>query len=592
MTKTPRVSIFLALVASFAAWLGAPGVAHAQDAPAGNAHPDAELVGSAETPNPLGESSAPDTMTPAQKHAFAQRVDLAPLRDLAVYHNGRVKILGTLAREMIHAITGRRDYLDVVPEFDDAGVAVAVTKLHYDPLFTFLDLIASPTYYRDKPLVHVTYLPARRALIEAAVDDPQAVERWMRLTRLSPAMIAHGFATVAEQQGTDAQIARALGELRSVGDLLRLGHTNLKVAAPAPGTDRWRLVSELPASSPLHAGFAELGDAWRAGDAARVNAAAAQIADELNTLNAGAVSTTRLRVEALYNRAHPFEIGAWMYLVAFVSLILAFGTNWRWALWLGVATLAIAVGAHALGFGARWYIAQRLPIQNQFESMTGLALGGALAGLVLTLAKRQWLFGAAGAAVGFLILTAATQTGVPGATIGREAAILNTSWLLKYHVSTVLTSYGLITLGAVMSAFYLALHYFGARPTTADDAAGFATTGLNLDPHAPAGRQRLLHDLDRAQMTVLQLAFWALGVGILLGAWWADHSWGRWWAFDPKETWALLTWLVYLIVIHVRMGVSHDRGLVTAWLSVVGFFVMLWTYFGVNLLLPGLHAYA
>ncbi|MEM9560300.1 MAG: cytochrome c biogenesis protein CcsA, partial [Planctomycetota bacterium] len=68
--------------------------------------------------------------------------------------------------------------------------------------------------------------------------------------------------------------------------------------------------------------------------------------------------------------------------------------------------------------------------------------------------------------------------------------------------------------------------------------------------------------------------------------------WGRWWAFDPKETWALVTWIVYLIVIHVRFTGLKDRGLTTAWLSVIGFIVMLWTYFGVNLLLPGLHAYA
>jgi ABC-type transport system involved in cytochrome c biogenesis permease subunit len=109
---------------------------------------------------------------------------------------------------------------------------------------------------------------------------------------------------------------------------------------------------------------------------------------------------------------------------------------------------------------------------------------------------------------------------------------------------------------------------------------------------AGAGGVRTLVDLDRAQMIVLQLAFWTLGVGILLGAWWADHSWGRWWAFDPKETWALITWIVYLIVIHVRLTTGKDRGLVTAWLSVLGFIAMLWTYFGVNLLLPGLHAYA
>ncbi|MBC7771790.1 MAG: cytochrome c biogenesis protein CcsA, partial [Pyrinomonadaceae bacterium] len=118
-----------------------------------------------------------------------------------------------------------------------------------------------------------------------------------------------------------------------------------------------------------------------------------------------------------------------------------------------------------------------------------------------------------------------------------------------------------------------------------------SASALGLDDDAPKGPQRVLSDLDKAQMIILQLAFWTLGTGILLGAWWADHSWGRWWAFDPKELWALITWMVYLIVIHIRFTVK-DRALWTAWLSVVGFFVMLWTYFGVNLLLPGLHAYA
>ena len=199
------------------------------------------------------------------------------------------------------------------------------------------------------------------------------------------------------------------------------------------------------------------------------------------------------------------------------------------------------------------------------------------------------------------MLIAATQTAIPGQFIEREAAILNTSVLLKCHVTTVLTSYGLITLGMVTSLFYLGAHYFGrgaspvaalaggaVAPPTESEESGAARGG---DTSAGA-RHRLLKDLDKAQMIVLQLAFWGLGVGILLGAWWADHSWGRWWAFDPKETWALITWIIYLIVIHVRFTTGRNRALVTAWLSVVGFVMMLWTYFGVNLWISGLHSYA
>jgi ABC-type transport system involved in cytochrome c biogenesis permease subunit len=226
--------------------------------------------------------------------------------------------------------------------------------------------------------------------------------------------------------------------------------------------------------------------------------------------------------------------------------------------------------------------------------MTGISFFAALVGAGLMLWKKQWLFGAAAAGTGFLILITATTTGIPGETIEREAAILNTSVLLKYHVTTVLTSYGLITLGFIVSLFYLGTYY--SAKFAKGEAPALATGALSTidDGSAtkPMGVQRTLKDLDTATMTILQLAFWTLGVGTLLGAWWADHSWGRWWAFDPKETWALVTWIVYLIVIHVRFMNLKDRGLTTAWLSVAGFIVMLWTYFGVNLLLPGLHAYA
>jgi ABC-type transport system involved in cytochrome c biogenesis permease subunit len=171
-------------------------------------------------------------------------------------------------------------------------------------------------------------------------------------------------------------------------------------------------------------------------------------------------------------------------------------------------------------------------------------------------------------------------------------------------VTTVLVSYGLIALGFMVSLFYLGTHYaaklkagvVGGGPAMAMGEAGgmgaVSAEALGLEEGQPAGTARVLSDLDKAQMIILQLAFWTLGVGILLGAWWADHSWGRWWAFDPKELWALVTWIVYLIVIHLRLTGLKNRGLVTAWMSVVGFIVMLWTYFGVNLLLPGLHAYA
>jgi ABC-type transport system involved in cytochrome c biogenesis permease subunit len=101
----------------------------------------------------------------------------------------------------------------------------------------------------------------------------------------------------------------------------------------------------------------------------------------------------------------------------------------------------------------------------------------------------------------------------------------------------------------------------------------------------------LLATLDQCNLVVLQLAFWILGTAIVLGAVWADQSWGRPWGWDPKETFALVTWIVYLVIVHVRVA-TENKAWWTAVLSIVGFFVMLFNWIGVNFFLVGLHSYA
>lgn len=629
------------------------GPARAQTAPAGNAHPETQDVNQAteQLPNPFGEPKrGPAEMTPAQKIAFSKAVDLGPLRDLAVFHNGRVKIVDSLARETVHVITGRKNYVEV-PRPDEAtggaGLAGPATpgqqisrsdpagklgKHGFDPVFTLLDLIIDPVYYFDKPLIGVDYLPLRRAFLEAQFPgDGSMQDRWLKLGRITPLMINEHGDAVVQAHLAEESYRRALGAMDRALSLWQESKANLLMVAPESKDRPWVHLSSLAPDHPARKAAAALGAAWRAGDAPAANSAIADLAAQLPAINSAMYPAGRRALEMTYNKVNAFEWGYWAYAVALVSLLIAFGTGRRGLITLGVGTLLVAVGLHAFGFVTRCMIAERFAIQNQFESMTGLSLFGALVGTAIMLARRQWLFGAAAAGLGFLVLITATQTRIPGQYIEREAAILNTSVLLKYHVTTVLVSYGLITLGFIVSLFYLGAYYAGkfagparARPatatmampgvpggvkvvtdttsmaaaTTAGTAPGDETSDIDaaaataLGTSAAGGRARILRDLDTAQMTILQLAFWTLGVGILLGAWWADHSWGRWWAFDPKETWALITWIIYLIVVHVRFATGKNRDLVTAWLSVVGFIMMLWTYFGVNLLLPGLHAYA
>jgi len=607
-----RLCMLVCLLAAFLSFTALPVAA--QYAPEGNAHPPTEAVSdtSGQLVNPFG---APDlnAVTPlAQKRTLAAAVDLDPLRKLAVQHDGRVKILDTLARETIMRMAGRKSYLDYPGSGDGrpGGKPVA-----YDPLFTFIDLIIDPAYYVDKPLIHVEYLPLRQKFVDAAFAPPASAEtaaaaaarqaeqqRWLKLTRLSPIMVARFGESIQREYDMQLPYRDSLGRISRAMDLFQYGVSNLLVVAPVQKESGYKHLSALPESSPIRKAAAAMGVAWRAGDAAGVNSAVRILAEELPKINPEVYPSIRRDIEYSYNRANAFEWGYWVYALSLLSLVLAFGTGRRWLVALGVSTLVLALALHSFGFVTRCIIAERFAIQNQFESMTGLSLFGTVVGLTIMLLKRQWLFGAAAAGVGFLVLMTATQAAIPGQFIEREAAILNTSVLLKYHVTTVLCSYGLITLGFIVSLFYLGTHYAAklrGRSSAAREAVynpgqggAMAAAALNLDADKPQGAARTLSDLDKAQMTVLQLAFWTLGVGILLGAWWADHSWGRWWAFDPKETWALVTWIIYLVVIHVRLMTGHNRGLVTAWLSILGFIVMLWTYFGVNLILPGLHAYA
>jgi cytochrome c-type biogenesis protein CcsB len=623
----------------------APAAANPQTAPQGNEKPETRMISpsgpAAEPPAAKALTTAPGTTADIDaKAAFARAVNLAPLRGLAVYHNGRVKVIDTLARETIGHITGRKTYQDFRPRDNGAGS----TKVTYDPLFTLLDMTFDPGYYETRPFIAINYNPLRDAYLDAMATDPQlgpviaAAERresYFRIGRVPPLVIERYRAQVRQESNLEPFV-KDFGKSIDAVELFRHSVGNLLMVAPDSTGKEWDHLSVLAPDSPAGKALGDLARGWRSADAARVNTALASLAVELPKIHPDVYPDFRRTVELAYNRSNAFEWGYWLYAGSLVSLLLAFGTQRPWLRWTGITFLAAAAGIHLFGFAARCFIAERFAIQNQFESMTGVSLFAAVFGLGLAVFKRQLIFGAAVAAVGFLVLITATQTGIPGYTIEREAAILNTSVLLKYHVTTVLLSYGLISLGFVVSLFYLWSHYANqwrgvrkaaaqgapaptkAKPglfpspvpalavaTGSTEVAVSAALGVggggSVGPGGPAatddrpatpGLARLLFDLDRAQMTVLQLAFWTLGVGILLGAWWADHSWGRWWAFDPKELWALVTWICYLVVVHMRFSAVKDKGLVTAWLSVIGFFTMLWCYFGVNLWLPGLHAYA
>jgi len=278
----------------------------------------------------------------------------------------------------------------------------------------------------------------------------------------------------------------------------------------------------------------------------------------------------------------------------------------------------------------RWYLAGRIPNQNMFESVLGAALLGCLLGWCLELWRKNNLFGMAFSFVGFLAMTACFV--VPfvigkdmGASIGRVAGILSNTYWLYIHVNVVIWSYALIAASFVLGATYLLTrlwHWISplepadsavsesaaggggaavatARPLTFPaplfvliDTLKFESPGLHTTAEIAAFRRGVLEQLDAANMVILQMAFWMLGTGIVCGAIWADVSWGRPWGWDPKETFALVTWIVYLIIVHMRYVTPRNKADWTAYLSIAGFCVMMFNWIGVNFFLAGLHSYA
>ncbi|MEQ9453214.1 MAG: cytochrome c biogenesis protein CcsA [Phycisphaeraceae bacterium] len=543
----------------------------------------------------------PRSRTAEERKAFSEALNLDGFRRLAVFDGGRMKIIDTLTREQLERIYGKTRYKHPETGYEDA-------------VFTYLDLLFMRTTYQALPLVHVEVLPLRRQMVAHLPADDQ--EAWLKRARLSPELITSPpVIAILSGRGSDLRLQKGLSQVWDGLSALEEIDDRLKVISPLPADNKWhrpldvldamvhgeQLADDATTARAMLVAdlWRQLGDNWRIGDVATVNEVIGALTYQIPlVLPETYPAQWKLDVEYLYNATSRFTIGYIGYLLGAVMLLLAFATGRPWLIAGGAVLGGIGFVVHTLGILARIALTGRWPIHNQFESFIAVTWFAVLVGLLFMWFNRAWLFGAAAAALGAAALMVANTFDIPSAEPGKVAGILATSRILYIHVNIVLISYGLIALGFFVSLFYLGAHYLKGEASMRMAAAGIGaidmaggSSGSTGDGTPSKGRQGLLRDLDRAQLMVLQLAFWLLGVGILLGAYWADHAWGRWWAWDPKETWALITWIIYLIAIHARFGVK-DRGLVTAWLSVLGFVVMLWCYWGVNMLLAGLHSYA
>lgn len=242
----------------------------------------------------------------------------------------------------------------------------------------------------------------------------------------------------------------------------------------------------------------------------------------------------------------------------------------------GFIVLVIGFFDNTLGIILRWVESYQMgyghaPFASMYESLVFFSWTVAILYIFVELKYKESIIGVFATPLIFLAIAYASLSPDISSKISPLIPALKSNWLIA-HVITCFLGYA-----GFAVAFGFSLMYF-VKPKNSDDKSIFAKL--------PSWE--LIDELTY-QMVVFGFLF--LTIGIITGAVWANSAWGTYWSWDPKETWSLITWFVYAIFMHLRMMKGwHGRHL--AWVSIIGFLAVMFTYFGVNYLLSGLHSYA
>ncbi len=548
------------------------------------------------------------------KSAFDQNINLEPLRKVAVHDVGRIKSFDSYARSIISAIAGPRGI--------DGQSAV----------YSYMDLMLNRPAYRDRNIIYVkkAIRPAMARVMEHMDVEPDYIATFLKRGKISESVLLQQ-PMIEEIRKLDTDVIRTSKFVNMVETAYALSDPHELsarwVVVPPPGGDdqsQWLAGQRIwgldflgdghnhAAAKPIEgldpalraeltAAFTQLAEAWQGRDAEQANAAIVTLAEGLRQIEPRLYpELDKLELESFYFRYKAFVWNWLIYLLASIPLLLSVIYRWRGAYRAGAALLLVAFAIHTASLGIRWYLAGRIPNSNMFEAVLAATWFGVAGAYVLEFLVRKtamrglFFLGSAVCAMVAMMCQHFLPTALR-ADIDNVMPVLDDLWLY-IHTNVIIWSYALIGMAAITGLLYLRYRVGGGDPAVA--RAGGAGS-LILDG-APSKRDSFLQEdnratvgqvLDAATMVTMELSFIMLWAGTVMGAIWADHSWGRPWGWDPKEVFALCTFVIFLILVHVRFKV-RDKGLWTAILAVVGCGVMLFNWIVINFKIQGLHSYA
>ncbi len=320
----------------------------------------------------------------------------------------------------------------------------------------------------------------------------------------------------------------------------------------------------------------------RAFDERNTNLLASATQEFLNTAELSRFYPSRsFRVgQNFYVENNLWYVAAWLYLLSAALFGMYFFFEKPAWYWSAIGVMGTGFVVHTGVMVLRTYLRSyetdfRLPVSNMFESITFTAWAVLAIAGIWELVNRRAFIGVAATTLAFLFLTGAAMMPLHETRIQPLRAVLNSYWL-NIHVTMMLLSYAAFALAAAFAFIYLVKSFLGRE-------ALFGKTPVMTMPQTEEFAYRLV-----------QLGWPILTLGVALGAVWADHAWGRYWGWDPKETWAFITWVTYTIYLHTRMVLGW-RGRMSAAACLIGFVMVLITWLGVSYLpwfAGGLHSYA
>ena len=506
---------------------------------------------------------------------FAQTADM-PVADsssldfkqwglLAIQDGGRRKPVDTFAREALIKITGRSTYTSGAKTWQGSDF--------------ILSMLLDTHNWKNEPMILISL---GQLIEQLGLDKTKKRFSFAQLTAL-PELNALASQAHALRKA-EKPLSRLQNEVMSVSERLALfahimdGSAFLLTPAPEKTTDAWLVP---PAFSqyynetqfaPVQAQLQAMANSYSRADGFAFSRAANQLRDGLRQLSPQIYPEEKqLRLEYFYNHWDGFYRAAWAYGIALLLLAIAYARSRdRGSILskIGVSLAIVGLLFHASAITMRCLIAGRPPVTNMYESIIWVSFAVLFFGMIFFARYRAPVYLLAALPVSLIALLLVHQMPIAmPSSIDPLVPVLRDNFWLTIHVLTITLSYAAFALA--MGFGHILLFRYARNPVSA----------------------RADQPMHFWLYRVLQLGVILLAAGTILGGVWANYSWGRFWGWDPKETWALIALLCYILTLHGRLaGWWTQFGLVVA--SVVCFLAVLMAWYGVNFVLgKGLHSY-